>query len=247
MVSGVVLTHNSGPTLSRTLESLAFCDELVVIDDYSTDETEDIAKAHNARVVRYALKGDFARQRNRGLSEAKGDWILFVDADEVIDIPLASEIQKAVTSHKVDGYFFRRKDTMWGRTLRFGETENVRLMRLARKGAGSWVRPVHEVWDVHGYTETLTHPILHYPHPDVRQFLSDINDYSTTNASYLYDQGVRVSWLTILAYPSAKFFVNYIWRQGWRDGTPGAVIALMMSFHSFLTRAKLWHLWQKGI
>jgi len=120
-------------------------------------------------------------------------------------------------------------------------------MRLGRKGAGTWTRPVHEVWGIHGYTQTLKNPLLHFPHPNVAQFLEDINGYSSSNAEYLYERNVLVSWLTIIAYPTAKFFVNYIWRQGFRDRAPGMIIALMMSFHSFLTRAKLWHLWQKGI
>lgn len=243
MISAVVLTHNSKATLEATLTSLAWCDEIVVVDDDSTDSTENIAQRFHVRFIPHKLAKDFAAQRNFGLSEARGEWVLFVDADEVVSDGLAGELKTAAASNVVDGYYLKRQDELWGRVLRHGETTSVRLIRFARKGAGRWQRPVHEVWDVHGYTRTLEHPLLHFPHPNVRQFLKDINDYSTANAQYFYDKGVRVSWVTIVAYPTAKFIQNYILRLGFLDGMPGAVIAIMMSFHSFLTRGKLWQLW----
>ncbi len=245
MISAVVLTHDSGATVGEALRSLSWCDEVVVIDDASTDDTAMIAKKHHARVVSHALHGDFARQRNFGLSCARGDWVLFIDADEVVSSALATEIKKAIQDPIRDGYYLKRRDTVWGHVLRYGETSQVRLIRLARKGAGTWVRPVHEVWQIHGYTAVLSHPLHHFPHPNVTQFLHDINEYSSSNAMYLYERGTRVQWWHIVAYPVAKFFMNYIVRRGFLDGTPGVILALMMSFHSFLTRAKLWQLWQK--
>lgn len=246
MISAVVLTKNSEDTIAETLGSLSWCDEIVIVDDNSKDSTVSIAEKHNARVVKHALHGDFAAQRNFGLSQAKGDWILYVDADEVVSPELVSEIRMAITDRIKDGYFLKRQDTLWGHVLRHGETSQVRLIRLGRKGAGVWVRPVHEVWQIHGYVGTLNNPIIHYPHPNVTQFLRDINDYSTANAEYMFDMRRRVKWWQIIAYPNAKFIQNYIWRRGFLDGTPGAIVALMMSFHSFLTRAKLWQLWQKN-
>jgi hypothetical protein len=96
---------------------------------------------------------------------------------------------------------------------------------------------------VKGTTGQLLSPLLHYPHPNVAQFIEDINTYSTLNAQYLYSQKVRAHWFEILAYPVAKFFRNYFFHLGFLDGTAGVVTALMMSFHSFLTRAKLYQAW----
>jgi len=246
MISVIILTHNSARTLDAALQSVSWCDERIIIDDLSDDDTVHIARKHDAVCIQRPMQGDFSAQRNFGIEQAKGDWILFVDADEIITTQLAAEIKQAVRQNVIDGYYVKRRDTMWGRTISYGETNAVRLMRLARKGAGKWERPVHEVWNVHGYTQTLKHPVLHYPHPDVRSFLSSINEYSSTNAEYLYERNVRVSWIELILYPVMKFLQNYLFRQGWRDGTAGMVIALIMSFHSFLTRAKLWLLWQKG-
>ena len=135
---------------------------------------------------------------------------------------------------------------MWGRELKHGETANVKLLRLAKKDAGSWTRPVHEVWMVEGEIGQLTSPLLHYPHPNVAQFLEEINTYSSLNAQYLYSQKVRANWLDILAYPAAKFFRNYFYHMGFLDGTAGVIAAIMMSFHSFLTRAKLYQAWNRS-
>jgi len=245
MITSVVLTHNSEATLEATLKCVSFTDEIVVIDDASTDHTVEIAKKYHAVVIPHGLKADFAAQRNFGLTKARGDWVLFVDADEVVTDALTKDILSAVRDTVNDGYYLKRQDTVWGRKLRHGETSQVRLIRLGRKGAGTWVRPVHEIWQIHGFVSELKHPLLHFPHPNITQFLRDINDYSSANAAYMFGQGTRVSWWHIVAYPSAKFFVNYMWRRGFLDGTPGTILALMMSFHSFLTRAKLWQLWQR--
>lgn len=240
MISAVVLTQNDASHIAKALKSLSWCDEIVVIDDNSQDETPAIAQKHAAVVYTHALAGDFASQRNFGLEKAKGDWVLFVDSDEVVSPKLAEEIQSHIKDSDVVGYFVKRTDILWGRELRYGETSKVRLLRLSRKNAGVWTRPVHEVWNVQGDVDEMVHPLLHSPHPDVAQFLADIDRYSTINANFLYAQGKRSSAWQIVAYPTAKFFVNYIGRMGFLDGMPGAIVAVMMSLHSFLTRAKLY-------
>ena len=238
VLSAIILTHNSSDTLLRTLESLTWCDEVIVVDDESSDDTVSIAKKAGATVFTHKTQDDFAAQRNWAMEKAKGDWILFVDSDEAVPPELASEIQRV--DKNAQGYFIKRKDYLFGSWLAHGETGRVRLLRLARKGAGKWERPVHETWNIAGATGQLSHPILHYPHPNVAQFIDEINRYSTLNARYLHAQGIRASWWHISAYPKAKFFVDYFWYLGFLDGTAGAVVALMMSFHSFLTRAKLY-------
>lgn len=253
MISAVVLSHNDEATIPTTLKSIAWCDEVVIVDDESTDKTVEIARRYGATVYSRALHDDFAAQRNFGLSKAKGEWVLFVDSDEIVSKDLAKEIQREIASPRQPagsrndniGFYLKRLDTMWGRELKYGETANVKLLRFAKKNSGTWTRSVHEIWDVKGETGTLTQPLLHYPHQDVAQFMEEINRYSTLNAQYFYKAGVRSNIFHILIYPSAKFFVNYIFRLGFLDGTPGALVAFFMSFHSFLTRSKLWLLSQK--
>ncbi len=244
VISAVILSHNSGRSITKTLASVAFCAERIVIDDFSTDDSVQCAKKAGAVVYKRRLNGDFAAQRNFGLSKTVGQWILFVDSDEIVSPKLAGEIRKAVAIDCA-GFYLKRQDWMYGRRLLHGETGSVRLVRLAKKGAGVWDRPVHETWNVKGTVGTLVNPLDHFPHPNVAQFIDEINVYSTMNAKYLYEKNIHVPWWHILAYPAAKFFVDYVWYAGFLDGTPGAIVAVMMSMHSFLTRAKLWLLWHK--
>lgn len=254
MISTVVLTHNSEKTLGNTLGSLSFSDEIIVVDDDSTDKTLQIARTYKAVVFKRSLNDDFAAQRNYGLEKAKGpastsrqrggDWVLFIDADEVVPPELAREIETVTLASKnrISGYFISRQDYFGGRGLKHGETSHVLLLRLAKKHAGVWIEPVHEIWQVRGETGILKNTIHHLPHSDVAQFLSKINRYSSIRAKFLYAQGKRSSLWEITLYPTAKFFVNYVVKLGFLDGMQGLIMAIMMSFHSFLVRAKLWTL-----
>lgn len=243
MISAVILSHDNASTIEKTLKSIMWCDERILVDDESHDRTTTIAKPMVTRILSRTLADDFAAQRNAGLDAAHGDWILFVDSDEVVSDALKKEIQQVIRQHDdVAGYFIPRQDKMWGRVLHHGETAHIRLLRLARKGMGKWIRPVHETWDIQGDTKQLIHPLVHSPHPDVRLFLAQINRYTTINAKVFLAEGKQVQPWQIVVYPVAKFFQNYIFRLGFLDGTAGFIMAMMMSFHSFLTRTKLWEL-----
>lgn len=240
-LSAVVLTKNSQRHIQDTIKSLDFCREIIVIDDISTDSTVEAAKRAGARVFVRELGWDFAAQRNYGLDKATGEWVLFVDSDEVVDKKLANEIREVINSHPDNsGYYILRRDYIFGREVKFGEAGNMKLIRLGRKGRGRWERPVHEVWELIGKVGELKNSIRHYPHPSVTEFLAAINKYSDLNAQYLFDRKTTTNILEIIGYPTAKFIQNYIFRQGFRDGTVGIIYALMMSFHSFLSRAKLY-------
>lgn len=242
MISAIVLSHNDGGVIAKTLKSLAWCDERIVVDDNSSDKTVSVAKKSGATVYAHSLDGDFAVQRNFGLSKAKSEWVLFVDSDEIVSPALAKEIQESTDIDAV-GFYLRRQDWMFGKRLAHGETARVRLVRFAKKDAGTWVRPVHEVWQITGLVGELKNPLEHFPHPTITEFIEEINRYSTLNARFFFDKKVKVPGWHIVAYPVAKFFIDYIWYLGFLDGTQGAIVALMMSLHSFLTRAKLYMLW----
>jgi len=245
MISAVVLTKNGEQKLRSCLESLRWCDEILVIDDGSTDNSVKLAKSLGAKVLGHELAGDFARQRNFGLQKAQGDWVLFVDDDERVNSELAAEIQREIKSETpADGYFFKRIDFFGGRWLKHGEIGQIRLLRLARKEAGKWTRPVDEVWEISGETKAFKYPLLHYSHSNLTEFLETINQRSSLNALVFYQEGKKVNlweWLK----PLAKFWQGFIWYGGWRDGVPGFVFAVLMSLHSFLVRGKLYLLWRR--
>jgi len=246
MISGVILTHNSH-SVEKTLQSLSWCDEIIVIDDFSSDDTVSKVKKYTDKIFERHLNDDFAMQRNFGLKKAKYPWIFFVDSDEIVSDELKNEIIQKIENTDVQGFYVKRRDFMWGRELKHGETGNIKLLRLGKKDSGEWERPVHEVWNIQGNVNSLQSPLRHYPHPDVSQFLNEINRYSSINAEYNISQGKRVTVFEIGAYPLGKFIVNYFFKLGFLDGTAGIIMALMMSLHSFLTRGKMWELQRKGI
>lgn len=250
MVSAVVLTKNEEKNIVDCLETLVWCDEILVIDDNSEDRTVEIAQKMEAKVFAHSLNNDFSKQRNFGLSKAKGEWVLFVDADERVSTELRKEISDAISSRiwrkqNLCGFYIKRRDFMWGKELKHGETGNIKLLRLAKKDAGFWEGAVHEEWKVKGKTGELKNLLLHYPHQTIAQFLQEINFYTTLRTQELYQKRVKVRWHDIILYPKAKFIYNYFIRMGFLDGLPGFIFALIMSFHSFLVRGKLWLLWKK--
>lgn len=254
MISAVILTKNEEKNISECLKTLEWCDEVIVIDDNSSDKTREFAEGLGAKVFVHPLNNNFATQRNYGLEKAgesfdtaQDKWVLFVDADERVTPSLRKEITQYTNNPitQFDGFLIKRKDFLFGKWLEHGETSNIRLLRLAKKETGRWVRPVHEVWQVRGETGEFVNPLLHYPHQTIKEFLEDINFYTDLNAKVFYEQGVKAFFWQIPAYPLGKFIRNYFLRLGFLDGTAGFLQAIFMSFHSFLTRAKLWLLWQK--
>jgi glycosyltransferase involved in cell wall biosynthesis len=245
MISAVVLTKNEEKNLPQCLESLKWCNEIVVIDDNSTDKTPEIAKKFGAKVFTHLLTNNFAQQRNFALRQAKSEWVLFIDADELVSPELKKEIQEETKTNQYDGFYLKRQDFWGGRSLRHGETARVKLLRLGKRNAGRWEREVHETWEIKGKIGELKNPLWHYPHQTLGEFIEHINFHSTLHAQVLKREGVKPSFLRLIFNPLGKFIQNYFFRLGFLDGTPGIIVALMMSFHSFLARAKLYFLWKK--
>ncbi len=243
-ITGIILAKDEENSIKTCIESLKWCDEILVIDDESSDNTREIAKKMGCKVFIRSLNKNFSEQRNFGLEKASGEWTFFIDADEVIPPLLKQEINKYINdpNNRYSGFYIKRKDIMWGKELKYGETGNIKLLRLARRSAGKWVGKVHEVWIVKGVTGELLNPIFHYPHPNVTEFLREINFYTTLRAEELFHQHIKVNWWDIIIYPKGKFIINYFIKFGFLDGIEGLVISLMMSFHSFLVRGKLWQL-----
>ena len=262
IISIVILTKNEEKNIKKCLDAVVWCNEIIVIDDYSTDKTIELVhkvlKVHKVyKVLQRKLDGDFAAQRNFGLEKASGEWVLFVDADEVISEKLASEIKSQISSatrqltgrikaNNISGFYLKRKDYFLGKWLKHGETANVKLLRLGRKNTGRWQGRVHETWEIKGKVGELKNPILHYPHQTVAMFLKDINWYTDVVAQYWLEQGRKIATWEIVCYPLGKFLQNYIIRLGILDGTAGLIMAFMMSFHSFLVRGKVFLLQHKN-
>ena len=221
-LSAVILTNKKPKDIKRTSDSVVFADEVILISDRSGG------------------LNDFSSQRNIGLAKAKGDWVLFVDDDEIVTPALAKEINTAISNPKYTGYYLKRLDRYFGQTLRHGETGNIKIIRLARKDAGRFVRPVHEVWQVAGRVGELKNPLFHDRLELVTPFLARIAFYGPLDAKTLISEGKPFSYWRLLVNPPAKFIYNYKIKLGFLDGYLGLFQAYLMSVQSLSVRVFQW-------
>jgi len=248
-ISAIILAKNEEQKIERAVKSLTFCDEVIVIDDESTDNTIDIAIKAGAIVFRHSKKNEFAGQRNWAMEQAKNEWILFIDADEVVGENLKQEIvslpstnlQSPISNLPVF-YAIPRRDFFWNSELKQGETKKTRkegIVRLIKKGSGVWTGAVHETFTSIGLVGKLSTFLDHYSHDSLSTFVQDINVYSTLRAEELAKEGKKINPLELIVIPFGKFFYTYFILLGFLDGPAGFVYSFVMSFHSFLVRAKL--------
>ena len=247
-ISAIILTKNSQNTIIDCLESVLFCDEIIIVDDNSSDNTLDLVssfKRKSLNVYKRNLENDFSSQRNFALSKVNTKWAIFVDSDEVVTRELMEKIKKVLSVDLYDGYYIKRVDYIWGKKLIHGETGAINLLRMAKVKNGAWVGKVHESWKVSGSISNIDQELMHFPHQSVAEFISEIDYYTTLRAEELCTLGVKANWFLIIMYPFSKFFLNYFLRLGFLDGVHGFVSAIIMSGHSFLVRAKLFQLQKK--
>lgn len=240
-LTAIVLTRNEEENIVDCLESVSFADEIIIIDDNSTDRTVDLARQFTKQIHTRSLQKNFSSQRNFALNLAHGKWILFVDADERVGENLKKEIIRVTkTEGRANGYFIHRVDTMWGKTLRHGEVSNINILRLGRKGFGKWKGRIHEKWKISGRKETLLSSLVHKPHPKVADFIKEIDLYTEVRAAELLEEGKKAGALSIIVYPFGKFVFTYFIKRGYKDGIAGFLYSSLMSLHSFLVRSKVY-------
>lgn len=248
LITAIILVKNEEKNIVECIKSLSFSNEILIIEDHSTDGTiEAINKLDNkkVKVISHSLNDNFSQARNFGLNKAQNEWVLFIDADERVSEALAFEISIVLSdwTHGIEndykGFYIRRIDFIWGKELNYGES-GIKLLRLAKKIAGKWEGKIHEKWKIEGKVGSLKNSIIHYPHQTVGEFLKEINYYTDLRAQELYSKNTMIAWWSIVVYPIGKFVNNFILKRGFLDGIHGLVFAIVMSFHSFLVRGKLW-------
>lgn len=227
-ITCIILTNDAKLDVSR-LRTM-FEEVLVLVDSAIGNST--------ATHIYHALDNDFATHRNVALKQAKHAWVFFIDDDESISSELAEELHHV--DERFDAYQLKRTDTFMGKVLEHGETSSVRPVRFAKKTAGLWVRPVHEVWEIHGSVGQLQHVLTHVPHISIESFIEKLNRYTTIEAEHRKSTGMRFSLLQLLCFPLAKFIQNYALKGGFIDGFPGLAMAYMMSLHSLIVRVKMY-------
>jgi glycosyltransferase involved in cell wall biosynthesis len=242
-LSVTVITRDEAAHLDACLESVAWADEIVVVDAQSTDRTVEIAGKYTSRVFVRPWPG-FAAQKNFALDQATSAWVLSLDADERVLPELRDEIRQVLEADgPLDGYYVPRRNLFLGRFIRHGGWFPDHQLRLFRRGAGRFrdVR-VHEGVAVAGRVGHLRGPLLHLSYRSVADFVERADRYSTLAAQDLVEQGARVSWPDFLIRPAARFWSMYLWRGGFLDGPHGLLLALLYAYYVLLRTAKAWEL-----
>jgi glycosyltransferase involved in cell wall biosynthesis len=245
----VILNHLPVKKLEPTLKSASFADEILVIHD-SLSPYKPPRSDQKTKVVSRPLNKGFAAQRNLALKKVSSDWVLFLDSDEVVSSRLKKEILQAVNSPNYQGYLIPRQDVILGQELKYGETGQIKLLRLARRGQGEFSRSVHETWKIKGRVGEIKTPLLHLKGNLTSNFIQRIIKYAPLDIKDLEKENKTYSPLRLLIFPIAKFIQNYIVRRGFLDGTLGIFHAYLMSIQSLSVRVFQWqalHLRSKAV
>lgn len=248
-ISLILLTKNEQENLKRWtwMKKLKNLNEIIVVDDGSTDDTKKIVKSfeNNKITVKFfdrKLNNDFASQRNFAVSQVSNNWVLFLDADETPSEKLIEHLNNFKLNNN-SCYTTKRYLVYKNNIIYHGISVTDNPIRLFNKNDGTFTGKVHEARTTNNKMVKIKFPIFHYSAPNLRTFLSKLNQYSTIRATELFEQKISVNLLDIFLYPKAKFIQYYFWHLGFVDGTPGLIICLSMSFYSFLVRSKLWKLY----
>jgi len=237
-----VITFNEAAHIQDALDSVAWADEVLVVDSGSTDGTVDLARAKGARVVVREWPG-YSTQKNFAAASASHEWILSVDADERVTPELAAEVRELLAKGPdAAGYRVRRVTHYLGRWIRTTDWYPDYQLRLYDRRAGAWNgRPIHESVELHeGEPSTLRGELQHYAYRDIAHHLRTIDAYTTLAADHSHEQGRRTSPVAMALHAWFAFVRNYILRGGFRDGGPGLIISILNSYYVFLKLAKLW-------
>jgi len=237
----VVVTLNEEDRLRACLESAAWADELIVVDALSHDKTVPIAREFTDRVIVRPWPG-FAAQKNLAIGEASGDWILSLDADEMVSPELRGEIARVLAEGGPhDGYRTPRRNIFWDRWIRHGGLWPDWQLRLFRRGCGTFVdRAVHESVDVTGSVDRCRGALVHRSYRDVADFLARADRYSTLAAEEWVKRGRRVRATDFVLRPAGRFLSMYILKLGCLDGVRGLLLACLYAYYVFIRSVKAW-------
>jgi glycosyltransferase involved in cell wall biosynthesis len=240
-LSVTIITANEEARVRACLESIAWADEIVLVDAESGDRTVEIARAFTDHVVVQPWAG-FARQKNIALEHATGDWVLSLDADEAVSPELRDEIRAVLRADgPADAYAIPRRNIFWGQWVRHGRLYPDWQVRLFRRERGRFIeRDVHESVEVDGTVARLSGPLVHQSYRDVADFIERTNRYTSLAAAEWIRQGRRAGLADLLLRPAGRFLSMYVLHRGFLDGWRGFLLAALYAYYVLIRSAKIW-------
>ncbi len=243
-VSAVISVFNEEENIETCLKSLKFADEIVVVDNSSSDKTVDLAKKYTDKI--FSQKNnpkEIDMQKNLGFEKATSEWVLSIDADEEVSKELAEEIKRTIKEKtKVNGFYIPRKNIIFGKFIQNTGWYPDPQLRLFRKGKAKFVKThVHEPVRLEGEAAYLTFNLIHHHYNTISEFLSrTITLYAPNEAQEYLDKGYEFSYFDAVRFPLNEFLSRFFARKGYKDGFHGLVLSLLMAFYHFLIFAFIW-------
>jgi len=238
-LSVVLMVTDEEERIEACLKSVSWADEIIVVDGGSRDRTLEIAGKYTTRIYRRPLD-NFMNQKNFGIELAGSDWILSVDADEVLDMELQRAICEILKSgSECNGFCLTRVNIVFGKQFRFGGVQKEKIVRFFKRNKAKFEQPIHEKVCVEGRVGELRGNLLHSSTPSVRQYLKKLSQYTEFEAQWMYKKNIRPRWYHFLVIPKLKFLQTYVLRLGFLDGFEGFEYHLLSAFYYFLKYARL--------
>lgn len=242
-LSVVIIARNEVPRVGPCLDSVAFADEVIVVDALSEDGTAELCRKRGARVFERPWTG-YGDQKNFAMAQAAQPWVLILDADERVPDALREEIEGVLRGGGQAGvvaYRIPRRNYFYGKWLRHGGSFPDYQIRFLRRGAGRYNEvALHENLLVDGPIGTLRHPLEHLTEPTVADHFRRLDRYTTLAARETGERRARVGWTHLTVRPAVTLFKKYVLKQGFRDGVPGFLNCAFAAMHIFLKYAKVW-------
>ena len=242
-LSVVVSAYNEEKKIEDCLKSASFADEIIFIDNSSSDSTLKIAKKYTSEFFVKENNPMLNVNKNFGFSKAKNEWILSLDADERVTPELAKEIQSSIINHKssVVGYWIPRKNIIFGKWIEHTGWYPDYQLRLFKKGKGKFEeKHVHEMIKLEGESGKLKSPIIHYNYENVSQFLQKTLLYTENEADQIVEKGYKFIWQDSIRFPIKEFISRFFAREGYRNGLHGLVLSLLMAFYHLIIFVNIW-------
>lgn len=246
-VSVVVITKNEEDNIAECLESVKWADEIIVVDDRSTDSTRDIAGKYTDKVFSREMENE-GRHRNWAYAQASNDWVLSLDADERVTAELAEEITDLLNGEQeYAGYAIPRRNHIGNYWLRYGGEYPAAQLRLFRKDEFRYEEAeVHPRAFMEGECGHLKGDIIHYSHRDIADYLRSLNSQSTLEARKWYNTGRKMSlghaiWRAF----DRCFYRRLLRKQSYRDGVYGLAVAVFSGLYQLVSYFKYWEMMQK--
>ncbi len=241
-ISAIVTTFNEEANIAGCIESLLWCDEIFVVDSFSTDRTAEIVRGFaDVRFFQRTYYGS-ASQKNWAMDQVTHDWILIFDADERCTPALQREIEALLAAGpRAEGYTIKRRVYFLGRVIRFSGWQHDQVVRLIKKHSARYPnRRVHADMITSGPTPVLRNPMEHYMAESLDEYARRIEKYSFWGASQHWRDGRRSGFVEVFGRSIWRFFRTYIFQLGILDGMHGLVFCMLQSYGSYLKWALLW-------